>query len=383
MLPNLWGNAGSMLTSGLEHSPATTFMDISKSLQPLLLSSSDFDFTLHPVRPLLHFGQRLTVGLSTAVSFDPDTVLKAASGRSLTYFHKQMDYASYLALQAWVRSMTQGSVMQRSTRASLAKVMTPVDDINRPPTLEELTSLPNALTGYWRALFRTFRRGTGPTWRGILVRLAARDRQLHALNHMGAEDQVVMRAKLFLPSLHYWRSTALFGKSFRPMLVLDATLEHLAWADVRLSRCGQAALRIDPIVGLVRPEKVPMRHWFDRILELTGTPNLVVLCDLLAERADTASPRIFTHLELKQWATGSKRLAPGPAYQLLAACQPEVDMHRERVQLWTASLLTFLVSFVQAFATEAVTQSVAQAAIYERLAALRSLILATNVKDKT
>lgn len=357
-------------------------MNLSKSSHRQLRSSKDFDFTLHPGRPLLHFGQRLTVGLSTAVSFDPDTVVKAASGRSLAYLLKQMDYAGYLALQAWVRSMEQGSAMQRATRDALAKVMAPVEDINRSLTPEELTSLPNALTGYWRSLFRTFRRGAGPTWRGILVRLAARDRQLHALNHMGAEDQAVLRAKLFYPSLQHWGSTALFGESFRPMLVLDATLEHLAWADQQLSRSGQAALRINPIVGLVRPGKVPMRHWFDRILELTGTPNLAVLCDLLAERADTASPRIFTHLELKQWATGSKRLAPGPAYRLLEACRPEVDLHRERVQLWAASLLTFLVSFVQAFATEAVTKAVAQAAIYERLVALRSSISEANPKDE-
>jgi hypothetical protein len=292
-----------------------------------------------------------------------------------------MDYASHLGLQAWVRSIAQGSTMQRATRASLAKVMVP-GDINRPPTLEELTSLPNALTGYWRALFRTFRRGTGPTWRGMLVRLAARDRQLHALDRMGAEEQAVVRAKLFHPSLNHWVSTGLFGESFRPMLVLDATLEHLAWADVQLSRSGQAALRTDPIVGLIRPGKVPMRHWFDRILDLTGTPNLAALCDLLAERADIASPRTFTHVELKQWATASKRMAPGPAYQLLAACQPEVDLHRERAQLWIASLLTFLASFVQAFATEPVTQACAQAAIRERLVTLRDLLLAAGAEEK-
>lgn len=32
------------------------------------------------------------------------------------------------------------------------------------------------MTGYWRMLFRTVRRGTGPTWRGLRVRLAWQDR---------------------------------------------------------------------------------------------------------------------------------------------------------------------------------------------------------------
>jgi hypothetical protein len=171
-----------MPTPALEHisrvSPSTKFLGCS---QQQTQSANGFDFALHPVRPLLHFGQRMTVGLSTAVSFDPDTVVKAASGRSLSYFLKQMDYGRRLALQAWLHSMTQGSTLQRATRTSLAKVMARTDDINLPCTPEELVSLPNALSGYWRLLFRTFRRGTGPTWRGMLVRLAARDRQLHAI----------------------------------------------------------------------------------------------------------------------------------------------------------------------------------------------------------
>lgn len=372
-----------MTTSALEHGSCTKMsMESSGRSQNQVWPAHGFDVTLHPVRPLLHFGQRVTVGLSTAVSFDPETVVKAASGRGLAYHCKQMDYSSYLALQAWVRSMTQGSTMQRATRSSLAKLVAHVDDINLPTTPEGFTSLPNALTGYWRVLFRTFRRGTGPTWRGMLVRLAARDRRLHALDRMSAGEQAVVRSKLFYPSLNHWVLTGIFGESFRPILVLDATLEHLAWADVELGRSGQAALRTDPIVGLIRLGKVPMRHWFDRILDLTGTPNLAALCDLVAARADTPSPRTFTHVELKQWATASKRMAPGPAYQLLAACQPEVDLHRERAQLWMASLLTFLVSFVQAFANEPVTQAVAQAAIHERLLALRDVCLAAGSEKK-
>jgi hypothetical protein len=65
-------------------------------------------------------------------------------------------------------------------------------------------------------------------------------------------------------------------------------------------------------------------------------------------------------------------MAPGPAFQLLSACHPEVDMHRERTQLWAASFLTFLVSFVQAFAAKPVTEAIAQAAIYKRLVVLRN-----------
>lgn len=343
-------------------------------------AANGFDFTLRPIRPLLHFGQRMTVGLSTAVSFDLDTVLKAAYGRSFAHLFKQIDYESHLALKAWERSITRGSAMQRGTRATLARVLTPVDDITRPPLPDELATLPSALAGCWRALFRTSRRGFGPAWRGVLVRLAARDRALHALKRMGAEENVVSRKKLFSPSLHQWVPTGIFGNSLRPILVLDATLEHLAWVDVQLSRFAQPALRPDPIVGLVCPGKVPMRHWFDRILDLSGKPNLAALCDLLAERADAASPRTFTHVELKQWATASKRLAPGPAYRLLAACQPEVDLNRERTMLWIASMLSFLVSFVEAFATEPVDPVVAQAAIHSRLVELRNDLLTTEVR---
>lgn len=346
-------------------------------------SASAFDFTLHPLRPLPSFGRRQTVGLSTAVSFDPNTVIMAATGHSLNHVVERMDYGSYLTMRAWVRSVTRGSTMQRGTRESLANLMPLPEDINRPPTAEELLTLPNAMTGYWRLAFRTFRRGTGPTWRGLLVRLAWRDRQLHALEGLGAEEQAAMRAKLFSASIHYWASSGLFSGSFRPMLVLDVTLQHLAWADVQLSRSEHAVLRADPIVGLVQPGKAPMRHWFDRILGLTGTQTLAGLCDLLAERADKVSSRTFTHLELKQWATAQKLMPPGPAHQLLAACRPEVDFHRERNQLWTARWLTFLICYVQGFSTEPVTKAVAQAAINERLAFLRDELLLAEAMEST
>lgn len=348
---------------------------------PVPPSASAFDFTLHPLRPLPSFGRRQTVGLSTAVSFDPNTVIMAATGRSLNHAVERMDYGSYLTVRAWVRSVTLGSTMQQGTRESLANLMPSPEDINRPPIVEELLTLPNAMTGYWRLAFRIFRRSAGPTWRGLLVRLAWRDRQLHVLGGMGAEEQVAMRAKLFSASIHHWVSSGLFSGSFRPMLVLDMTLQHLAWADVQLSRSEHSVLHMDPIVGLVQPGKAPMRHWFDRILGLTGTQNLAGLCDLLAERADKARPRTFTHLELKQWATAQKLIPPGPAHQLLATCCPEVDFHRERTQLWTARLLTFLICYVQGFSTEPVTKVVAQAAIHERLTSLRDEFLtATAMK---
>ncbi|MFN7152408.1 MAG: hypothetical protein ACK4OE_01855 [Acidovorax sp.] len=339
-------------------------------------SASAFDFTLLPLRPLPSFGQRQTLGLSTAVSFDPNTVIMVATGRSLNYVVERMDYGSYLTMQAWVRSVTRGSTMQRETRESLANLVPEPEDINRPPTIEELLALPNAMAGYWRLAFRIFRRGARPIWRGLLVRLAWQDRQLHVLGEMGAEEQATMRAKLFGASIHHWVSSGLFSGSFRPMLVLDMTLQHLAWADVQLSRSAHTVFRTDPIVGLVQPGKVPMRHWFDRILSLTGTHNLASLCDLLAERADKANPRTFTHLELKQWASAQKLMPPGPAHQLLVACCPDVDFHRERTQLWTARWLTFLICYVQGFSTEPVTKVVAQAAINERLTSLRDKLLA-------
>lgn len=114
-----------------------------------------------------------------------------------------------------------------------------------------------------------------------------------------------------------------------------------------------------------------MRRWFDRLLLLTGKINLSQLCDLLAVRADVASTRMFTHLELKQWATAAKLVPPGVAVALLTACGADVDMHRERAQLWIARLLTFLVSFVQAFSAQPIPAASAQSALYQRILQLR------------
>lgn len=84
------------------------------------------------------------------------------------------------------------------------------------------------------------------------------------------------------------------------------------------------------------------------------------------------------------WSSSSgqpPRSAWRPVRLLLAACQPEIDPHRERVQLWIAGLLSFLVSFVQAFAMTLVTQVAAQAAIHDRLVALRGIPVADAGQD--
>lgn len=339
---------------------------------PPLERVAGFDFNLHPLRPLPRFGRRQTVGLSTAISFDPETIVRAATGHSLSHILEEMDYGSYRVMLAWVRSLESGAKMQRGTREALERLTTPPDDVNKMMTSDELLTLPNAMTGYWRMLFRTFRRGTGPTWRGLLVRLAWQDRELHALERLSEQEQVARRKALFHPSIAYWHATGIFGQHFRTALVLDKTLEHLAWADVQLSSSPHRVLRVDPVIGLVRPGKNPMRHWFDRLLQLTGASNLSDFCDLLAERADEQAERMFTHLELKQWATAHKPLPQALAHQMLKACQPEVDVHRERAQLWIARLLTFLTSFVQAFAVDPVEEATAQAVVFQRLIDLRT-----------
>lgn len=331
-------------------------------------SAPSFDFELHPTRSVPKWKVKYPIKRSTAVSFDPDTVFIAVVGRDLHGLLKQNHYASYRVMLAWLASLEGGSRMQKATQLAFEKLMTPRrDEISRPPSIDELKSMPLSLSSPWRLLFRTVRRERGPLLRRLLVRLAWGDRSMHRLSCLDNATATERKSQLFFSGFQYWYDVG-FVADANPWeaIVLDETLGHLAWADIYLS---QKLGAIDPVLFLAAPDAVPMRHWFDCILRTTGSSNLNELCDFLAARVDRDSTRHITHLELRQWATEKKPLPEKIANQIMATLvsENETEAALLRHQLWGARLLNFLISFAQGFSKTTVNEKVAQELIFTRL----------------
>lgn len=263
--------------------------------------------------------------------------------------------------------------MQRDTRRDLEHAFQLSNEKTaRGLTPEQLQYLPNSLSTPWRLLFRSLRKSLSQIERRLLVRLALYDRIAHQIaSSINDEERLRRQRRAFLPSIQYWTETG-FQMPWEVLVVLDATLEHLAWLEAQLPMKNKKLWSNHGVTELIQPPTSPMRHWFDGILAQTEQPDLAELHRFLFRRGVVSRGKVISHDLLKKWASTQDLMPHHAVVAVLEGCNQKVDVRKEHLRLWIARLLTFLCEQVSAFSSKPIKQAAAQKAVYDRLVELRS-----------
>jgi len=342
-------------------------------------SEGEFEIELHPIRESKLLGKRLRFERSSVLGFSPDTILRVITEKPFLSHLEDLEYGYSRALKAMDLSIQRGSKLQKRTSADLKAMMQRVRTAGGSPmTIDDLNDISKSLSAPWRIVRRAFFGATERTGQRLLARLAYYDRLTIEFNRSRHVPTRIERLKPHLaPSLEYWHSLGL-EMSWEVIAVLDSTLQHLCWLDCELRshderRKASAALR------LTEPSKLPIRHWFDGLLQAVGLSDLLELHQLLVRRKAIRYNNVISHDLLKKWASSQRTIPYAAAKTLLVACLGDKAANSvEAMDLWNAKLFVFLIETICCFTKVPIDPLVAQFHIHERLKLLESEFLASK-----
>ncbi|WP_137917090.1 hypothetical protein [Hydrogenophaga sp. 2FB] len=312
------------------------------------------------------------------MSFEPDALLRVIMEIPFARIMEDLNYEGYLAIVAWGRSVDTGSQMQQGTREELDEVFMPVKSrggVKRTP--DDLRLLPPGLSKPWRLTRFSYWGSSGRTGRRLLTRLAYFERMADRFARLPQSRKEELAPEIASGTDRYWKGTGL-GLVPGAILLLDATLNHLAWLDDEFSR-SPAYVEAGAVIALADPRKRSMRNWFNLLLKSVKCANLLELHALVDRRGGRIRDEIITHGRLKKWASSSTVFPFESAKVVLTACYgDDPGSHPEVGLLWCAKVLTFLTEMVMGFSAGPVAPLVAQGHIHVRLQHLREELRATK-----
>lgn len=329
---------------------------------------NEFQFELQPNRPSVLFGKRLTFQRSTALNFHPDTLLRACTGRGLIrHIEQGNSYKYYRALLAFVRSIENGSTMQKRSREDAVTASKSQRFRGREATPEDLVEMQGGLAAPWRMLWRSAHSGEPDAIvKRLIARFAAYDRGAHQITLAKDEAKNIrLRRQWMGDAANYWDASGLRVSPWAA-IALDSTLQHLAWLDTQDIPAFRPAVS-QSVLSMSKPSKAPLRHWFDELLRQTRYDDLNELAKFLELQSQRGTaPEISAQL-LRHWASTQFLISIESATELLGALSPKVSPERELYRLMLARLLTFLVDVILCFSEKPVTEESARTAIHNRL----------------
>ena len=340
-------------------------------------NTSSFAYVMNPVRESRLLGKRIQFERSTALGFSPDTLLRVMIGRGISGILEESGYKYSLALKALARAEAAGAKMHSATRRDLEEVFGSIEIGGAPLGLDGLRALPNSLGGPWRILRVTMTKDWTRTGRRLFTRLAYYDRIADQIGKVRDPVRITaLRQRFFLQSAKFWHECET-PLGWEMALCVDATLHHLVWLD-RILAAEKPTYEAETLLAISNPKARPMRHWFDRTLCRTRCGDLLDLHQYLLARGAARHGRTISHDLLKKWASSQQLIPHAAAEELLEACSAAAADELERVRLWQAKLMTFLVECVVCFTPEKVKPLVAQRCIFQRIESLQEMFQANQ-----
>lgn len=332
------------------------------------------------MRDLPVFGKSFRVELSSGLTFNPDTVLRAAIGKSLqTILRTEKVLQPLKQFHYGILGLHQ---LSSTTKATICSAMGPVGEkviavLDGAPVPEDLDNMSD-----WSALAMTWGCMSPDNAVDVVVKSYIELDQFAAalsacdVSH-GREVAEQMLQARFGQMLPAWRALCpllLLAGCLRIETSLHVVAELEAMPRHVSTECAAASL----VADFLSPTAKPLGHWLRQVAETVKCNNNKELADLLARRGILhRGGRPITHDTLKGWSA----MKPG-LIMSLDGCQAllEVVVDKEVAQrllcrFALARFLAFLCDFLRAcVSTEDLSWQQAQRVLlarYGQIAAAR------------
>lgn len=300
-------------------------------------------------RPLRLFGSTLKVSRSTAVTFSPDTVLRAVFGISMVGAIRRERPDLFLEFRKLSYVLKRKHLPSQTTKKLL---------LNRLGAAYADGTLLKAMEGVafqvdrgseWSAILSAL--GTEPTtFTDIVTCMAACDEHLlqvvGPLYRAGQTDEAECHLQeLFGEGLAAW-SAALPGIQREVAMLADVALQGLVWVELRHPPPPRGRSAVSVIDCLLAPGKRPIGHWLAEICHATDSQNLAALSTRLAELTQRHE-RPIEHELLRKWSSCRHRLMPPLAATTITRAFVRLNPAHEP-RFFVARFLTFIIELAYA-----------------------------------
>jgi hypothetical protein len=332
---------------------------------------------LHLKRALGGFGKTFKVYYSTALTFSPDTVTRAALGLTAETFlyrvlqgRRPRDKSSSDRFRDLLRGVQRKNRLLPRTRDRIAETFSIERDVI-DIVLDEPEKLAPAGKSEWQIFHQQLSRmGEHDHFYAVIERLSELDAAaMEALRLRNAGDQQAA-IDLLWP---YVEATAIWRALNPPVisavcLLLEHNLRTIAFIDQRISRAGRSE-----VLSLLMPGRSPMGHWLSSMRHTARHSNLREFSRRFAAKDIRRNKFWVNHALLRKWSSGTQLMPFAGMQCVLRAVRGRIDELSAGRRFGYARWLAFLCELLIA-GTDGTppSRAAAQAQIrrrYERLPA--------------
>jgi hypothetical protein len=302
-------------------------------------------------RPLKVFGSTFKVEVSSGITIGPDTVLRAAIGKSLQFLLRKN--AGPLVFNQFIYGLTGKHRLTRTTKANICKTFgAPLEllgiSLDGTPPANELAD-----SSDWECIAKAWGPKSEEDLFGVLIaRMVALDQaydaaaRLAATGDRSSADRVLMM--VLGDSVPIWRRLCPEVHA-RSCILIESSLKVLAALE-QVGRAPHQSSEPKPsvVLDLLSPSKKPIGNWLQQLMATCRCGSLGDLADVLAKKAVVHHRHLVSRDTLKGWSS----MRPGMLLTLegcnaLLKVLPnsaEVPMRQTRFAL--ARFLAFLCDFL-------------------------------------
>lgn len=332
------------------------------------------------VRPLGRFGSAFSVELSSFLTLSPDTVMRAALGKSLRTFLDENNRLSALRkFEYWVSAKhrptaTTKDLVRQSFGPTFGAKLVDIDGLLACTPHDGIAGSKSE----WDLIAQDWGEFTsGNLLDAVVKKFVELDAVgLAVTEHVksGAPEFAEWTLSLELGDFRSDWLTACPDVSIEGCIRLESSLHVVASVEVEnASNSGAMSGRTSVVLGLLSPKAKPIGNWLGQLASALGCANNRELADLCARRQVLHNGKLVTHDTLKGWSS----MKPGMV-MTLSGCQSLLTnindkeasnrlLSRFVLARFLAFLCDFLISSVRA---EAPDWSVAQEILAKRYKAI-------------